>query len=402
MKKPVALILAGGVELAQAALGDASYQESTQITGGQLIDALKSLPFAKQKIQKILDPIVSSNMLHGNQFASVSTSSTQIIDLDQETITHIDPERKTYTVITFAQMRQAMQDGAKKLGEAQNKAQATPPAATDAQASQIQVTYEVSVTDTGVSRAVNGIMAKEQILTMKAHVTNTSPSHDAGPNMITYSYIADIWSAPEPAEMREIAAFYVRYAKKILQGVDAATLLESLKPVVTGSALASIFASNPGMGPAAQEMMKKMAIEMQKIKGTTIVDIARFGRDAMIAPSGTVAATPPPPPSMAGNPLVTQVATNTASDVAASQVAKLGSIGGAFGRSLLGALHKPASSTNDAAIGTPGGASPSTAVLFESTTQKSNFSSDAISVTAFQIPAGFAKVDAAFPGGEPK
>jgi hypothetical protein len=395
MKKQHGMTFGCCVLVAQVSLADASYQESTQITGGQLVDTLKSVPFARQKIQKILDPVVSLNLLHGDQFASVTANSTQIIDLDHETITRIDRDKKTYTVATFAQMRQAMQDGIKKLGEAQNKAQqqTTQPAATEPQASQIQITYEVSVTDTGVSKSVNGIGAKEQLLTMKAHVINTAASPSDGPNSITYSYVADIWTAPEPAEMKEISAFYGRFAKKMMQGVDAAGLMKSFNPAVNGSAMSTLFASNPGMGPAAQEMMKKMATEMQKIKGTTIVDIARFGGEGMNAPSGTVAASPPPPPSLSGSPLAAQVATNTASDVASSQVAKLGAIGGALGRSVLGAFKKPAVPADAGMTGSPGGAQSATAVLFESTTQKSNFSSEAIPATAYEIPAGFAKVD---------
>src|SRR5580698_1955700 len=167
------------------ALADASYQETTQITGGQLVDTLKSVPFAPKQVKKIFDPVNSLKMLHGNQLASVSKSTTEIVDLDQETITRIDSEKKTYTVVTFAQMRQAIQDAPKKLEQAQaqmkqQQASHAPPApsADSGQAPQIQVTYEVSVTDTGASKAVNGVMAKEQLMTLKAHVSdpNAQPS----------------------------------------------------------------------------------------------------------------------------------------------------------------------------------------------------------------------------------
>jgi hypothetical protein len=380
------------------ALADASYQETTQITGGQLVDTLKSVPFAPKQVKKMFDPVNSLKMLHGNQLASVSKSTTEIVDLDQETITRIDSEKKTYTVVTFAQMRQAIQDAPKKLQQAQaqmkqQQAPAAPPA-DSGQAPQIQVTYEVSVTDTGVSKVVNGVMSKEQLMTLKAHVTDPNAQPSAGPNTITYSYIADIWTAPEPPEMKEIDDFFLRYGKKMMQGIDAAALMKSMKPAIGGSSLAPLFASNPGMGPALQEMMKKMATEMQKIKGTTILEVTRFGGDTMPATAGAAAVSPPPPPNAAGSAVANQVATNTATDVASSETSKLGTVGAAFGRSLLGAFHKttspPASANTPASGGAP---APSSAVLYETTTQKSDFSQEAIPAGAFQIPAGFSKVD---------
>jgi hypothetical protein len=389
------------------ALADASYQETTQITGGQLVDTLKSMPFAPKQVQKMFDPVNSLKMLHGNQLASVSKSTTEIVDLDQETITRIDSDKKTYTVVTFAQMRQAIQDAPKKLEQAQaqmkqqqaSHAPPTPPA-DSGQAPQIQVTYEVSVTDTGVSKAVNGVMAKEQLMTLKAHVTDPNAQPSAGPNTITYSYIADIWTAPEPPEMKEIDDFFMRYGKKMMQGVDAAALMKSMKPAIGGSSIAPLFAGNPGMGPAIQEMMKKMATEMQKIKGTTILEVTRFGGDALTVAPGAAAASPPPPPSPAGSSVATQVATNTATDAASSETSKLGTVGAAFGRSLMGAFHKtPSPSAAPASAGAPAsGGTPasSSAVLYEMTTQKSDFSQEAIPASAFQVPASFAKVDSSY------
>jgi hypothetical protein len=41
--------------------------------------------------------------------ANVSRDSIEIIDLDRETVTHIDVLKKTYTVITFQQMKEQME-----------------------------------------------------------------------------------------------------------------------------------------------------------------------------------------------------------------------------------------------------------------------------------------------------
>jgi hypothetical protein len=68
--------VAGGLAMSGFAAADASYQETTQITGGQLVDTIKSIPFAQKKIGAMMQPQSSLLMLHGNQLASVSKSSS--------------------------------------------------------------------------------------------------------------------------------------------------------------------------------------------------------------------------------------------------------------------------------------------------------------------------------------
>ncbi|HEY7333316.1 MAG TPA: hypothetical protein VH639_00435 [Bryobacteraceae bacterium] len=49
----------------------------------------------------------STKIVKGNRMAAIEKSSIAVIDLDKETITQIDLARKTYYVLTFAQMKQA-------------------------------------------------------------------------------------------------------------------------------------------------------------------------------------------------------------------------------------------------------------------------------------------------------
>src|SRR6202453_3565667 len=110
---------------------DASYQETTQVTGGSMVDSLKSVSFLSKSMSNMFAPMTTTTMVHGNQKAVVSKASTEITDLDRETITHIDTLHKTYTVMTFAQMRQAMANMPKQMEQAQaqmKEAQAQQPA----------------------------------------------------------------------------------------------------------------------------------------------------------------------------------------------------------------------------------------------------------------------------------
>jgi hypothetical protein len=105
--------LASGV-----AYADASYQQTSQITGGTFTDTIRPLGFLGKATKDLFAPTSSLTMVHGNQKAVVNKKSTQIIDLDKETITYVDTEKKTYTVMTFAQMRQAAADMMKRMQQA--------------------------------------------------------------------------------------------------------------------------------------------------------------------------------------------------------------------------------------------------------------------------------------------
>src|ERR1700760_490305 len=87
---------------------DASYQETTQITGGSMMAPLKSMSFLSKSMRDALAPITTTTMVHGNQKAVVGKDPIEITDPDKETDARVDTVHKAYTVITFAQMRQAL------------------------------------------------------------------------------------------------------------------------------------------------------------------------------------------------------------------------------------------------------------------------------------------------------
>ena len=53
-------------------LADASYQETSQITGGTMVNTLKSVSFLGGKAMKdMFAPITTTTMVHGNQKAVI-------------------------------------------------------------------------------------------------------------------------------------------------------------------------------------------------------------------------------------------------------------------------------------------------------------------------------------------
>jgi len=372
-KKPFAALLAVGVVpvacgmAARPALADSSYQSQSQITGGVLKDQMSSNPLMSRMTGKMFAPITTSTMVHGNQKAVVRQDATEIWDLDAESYTHIDTAKKTYWVVTFAEMRQGMQNAMNKMS------QATPqPTPTPGQPSSLKTDVQVSVDNPGVTKAVNGVNAQEQIVTLTVTVTDTSQPQSPGRNPVVYVIRNDVWVAvADPPELKAISDFDVRMAKVMMQGVDMPAMMAQARQA--GAQGAQLLASQPGAAAA----LERMGQEMAKLKGTRVMTVTSLGG---IVPAGSAA-----PPSNQNN-----------ADASAPSMlpGKLGAV-----TSIMGGFHKkqqaqPAPAQPATTTATP--AAGSNVVLMETTEQMLNFSEASIPASAFQVPAGYTKVSSPF------
>ena len=397
----VALLL-----IPQLAFADASFQSTTQITGGTLVETMQKMSFLSHSIKDMLAPITTTTIVHGNQKAVISKDSTEITDLDRECIIRIDNLKKTYTIITFAEMRQAFQNMPRQMDKMQaqmKQAQTNQPQ----QPSDIKTSFDVKVNNTGVTKVVNGLEAQEQVITMTMKVTMTNPppppaGQPADPNTPTsmeYIITTDTWVAPDPPEIKDIADFDLRFGQKLMQGVDMKEFAEQMKQMQAAGNAAS--AQLLGGQPGAADAMAQMAKEMAKLKGTRVLEITSMGG---LAPAGTAttasdSTTPPPSGQSVAGDVATNTATQTASGEANTVSGKTGIFTSALSSSVLGGFHHkkpapapapaPATPPPTTADGTP---AMQTVVLMSTTTQKANFSQSSVPLSAFQIPPGFKKL----------
>jgi hypothetical protein len=367
-------------------LADASYQETTQITGGSMVAPLKSMGFLSKSVSNMFAPNTTTTMVHGNQKAVVGKDSTEITDLDRETITHIDNLHKTYSVVTFAQMRQAFENMPKQMEQAQQQAKQEQPQPAQQPKSDLKTSFDVSVKNTGVSKDVNGLTAQEQLVTMQMHVTDpNAPATDAA-NTVTYVVTTDAWIAPDPPEVKEIQDFDKRFGQKLMAGVD----MSAWKSQMAGQnpAMAQLFGGKPG----SQEAMAQMAKEMAKLQGTRVMEVTRMGGSGNGAAGSQDSAQGSTPPA------------NTTSSSPNPSVGGL--LGSALGGSALGGFHRkkpaPTDTNNSTTPAADGSQNTSSAVLMETTTQKSNFSQGSVPSSAFDVPAGYKKVETPMYGTQSK
>ena len=329
-------------------------------------------------------------MVHGNQKAEIGKDSTEIIDLDKGQIIRIDHTKKTYTIVTFEQMRKMIATMPQQMQQMQKAQQPQMPP------SNVQMTFTTDVKNTGVTKVVNGLTAQEQVITVKMIMTvpagSSAPAGQSG--SMTYTVTTDAWIAPDPPEIKEIQDFDLRMGQKMMEGVDAKALMEQMKAAQENAGMAQMFGGHPGSADA----MAQMAKEMAKIKGTRILEVMSMGGDAPAQPAGAAPAATPAQQQQGS--VVGQVATDTATQTASSESSKLGTFGSALSGSVLSAFKKkkatppPAAPAPATASTTTAGGSPATqrVTLMETTDSKTNFSQEPIPASAFQIPAGYKQV----------
>lgn len=348
--KPLSVLLTYTlVSMSTVAHADFTYQETTQITGGSVVSMMKFAGAFSKQARQASDPIVSTVMVKGNRMVRNNKDNTEIIDLDAGTITVVDHLKKQYTTMTFEQMRQQMEAAMAKARAQQAK---QPNAQPSSDAQQVDMGFNVKVHNTGATRDVAGLSAKEAIMTMTLDATDRK-SGQTGSLAITN----DMYLAPDIPGYEEVREFYKRYAAK-------------MGTVMSGAINSQMMAMM--QQPTAGKGMAEMVEEMSKLKGIPVLQIMRMGTtlDGMPLAAASEAPLPtgPAPPSVG--------------DIAKSAVMNSLPFGG-FGRKKK--QEDPPPSAN--------GAPTASAVLVESTTQMTEFSKNSVDSSQFSPPAGYKQVE---------
>lgn len=358
-------ILICGILLQPLAFADVSYQETTQITGGSLVGMVKLAGAFSSQARQASVPTTSQVFLHGDRMVRSNAHDTEIIDLGQQTITTIDRDRHTYSVVTFEQMRQAM-----ARASAQSRKQ---PA--QANSSGTQMSFDAHATTTGATQTIDGRTAKEALVS----VTMLANANDGSNAKGGMAAVSEIWLEKDVPGIEELRRFNLRLAQEIASDTGA----------MPGAAM---LAAQPG----ASEAMDNLRKEAAKMSGVPVLQVTRIGISADGQPLAAPSATPLPSNQGGGattGKVTGEVATDTGTQVANSEMGKLGTFGRALGSSGMGALmrHKPSGSAPAQAPANSSGSAASN-VLLESRTSTSGFSTAPVDAGAFEIPSGYRQV----------
>ena len=387
------LVFALCVALPSSCFADFRYDETTKVTGGSLVSMAKFAGAFSKSAHQMTDPVNSTILVKGNRMAHINPDSTEVIDLDQETITRMDHAKKQYTVVTFQEMKAAMEEAMRKAQAQPQQAPTPQPASTTPPP---DLKFKVTVTNTGATKQVAGLSAAESILKMSAEAKDQQ-SGQTGSLAITN----DMWMVPEIPGYSEVKDFNNRMAIKM--GTVFGGAMPSMSP--------QMLSAQPGMYSGMADMAK----EMSKLKGVPVSQVMRMGTTADGSPLPAASEAPLPAsngPSAGAvaNQAATNAANSAANTAASNAENSVGSHMGSFGgvpSSLgnlggFGGFHKkkpqqqqqqrPADQTAAANGAAANGAPQNAAVLMESTVEMTNFSSASVDPTLFNVPAGYTKV----------
>jgi hypothetical protein len=320
---------------------DFTYRETTTITGGAMLSMMKVVGvFSKQA----REPVQSTVAVKGDRMVHRTQQQATVIDLAAQTVTTIDMQRKTYTVMTFEEYRRMMEQMSQKMQKSQDQGG--------------QMEFKVSAKDTGNTKEIAGYQAKEMVLRMEMQATDQK-SGQQGSMVIS----SDIWLAPSVAGYQEVRAFYTRMGEKL--------------------------AFNPGGGmfassPEASRNMGELYKEIGKLDGIPVLQTISMGVPGQPG-SGDASA------QVGGGGQQPQQQQQ-------QQQAARPSLGGALGGALGGKFglgrkkqQDDQSSTAQPSTQQQGNGNPGS--LMEATTEMSGFSSDPVDDSVFAVPPGFKKVE---------
>lgn len=346
----IVIVIAVLVLGAATVSADFSYTQTTRVTGGTLLNMGRFMPGAGQ----LKEPKTQTIAVKGDRMVTYDADSAIIVDADAETMTQIDFKKKQYAVITFAEMKQAMQALRAQLAQAQAQlAQAQQQTPTTPQVNPLDA-VKVSVNETGQTKVMSGLNTRQYILTMEIGAAPAGAPAGTPSNKTTM----DTWMAPTLPGYEEVTAFGVKMASKMS---DLAT---------------------PGMNPMAMfredvaRSVNTMAAEMSKMSGIPVYQTMTM---TGMQPSG---------------PSASDAAKGAAADAAGQAAA-----GAALGRTRLGGLagglagfgrkkqEEPKPADNQAAQATL-----QPVVLMEQVTELTALSAT-VDASKFAVPTGFRQVE---------
>jgi hypothetical protein len=330
---------------ASALLADFSMEQTSQITGGAVAGMMKVAGVFSRQAR---EPIHTTVAVQGDRMVHLSQDHAQIIDLGKETITRVDFQKKTYSVMTFAQMKQMLDQMSQKMREKQGEG--------------ADVQFKVSVNATGQTKQIGGFDAKETILKMEMEGTDQKSGQTGA-----MTVISDMWLAPRVAGYQEVVDFQKRMAQKL-----------------NWTPGGNMFMARPDMAKAMAELYKQSG----SLEGIPVYQVVKMGVSGNAASGANAGAAPPPsnpPQQQAEKPSV-------GSAVGSALGGRFGRFGG-FGKKKKAEPQEQTASSEQPQSAPAQPQGDVSGALLEMTMETTNFSSAPVDSAKFEVPAGYKQIE---------
>jgi len=323
-----------------ALFADFSYEQRSQMTGGAMASMMKMAGAFNKKLR---EPMSTWTHVKGNKIAHVTGTSTMIYDIDAETMTQIDHEKRTYSVVTFTQMREAFAS----MGSEMKR-----------EAPQVDTQIQVDVKETGRKKQLAGTTANEVLMSF---IYSAKDRKGQSAEMETQ---ASSWMATNVAGWKEYSEASKRLGLKMANAMGAGN-----SPFGAGGGM--------GMQPGMGESWSVLAAKMSKMDGVPLMQIVRMGPKGQLPPSTTMG---DPKPAASAQ----EADSPKASDVLAGALG--GRLGG-FGRKRKDADKEQMPQKQGEPANAEGG------MLMEMTTETLAMSSATVDAAKVSVPSGYQQVE---------
>jgi hypothetical protein len=338
MNRAIAYILVSVLlfSLTTPCFADFQYTETTKITGGAAVGAMKFVGVFSKDARQMTQGTTATISFKGNKMRREdSLGQVEIIDLDGRRITQIDTKRKTYSTMTFDEMRAHMEEARKKAAEQQAKRNKEQP-------SQVKIVPKVTITPGTGSKKLLDYTAKETKMRVDMEMTSDDPKakgQSANMWVDSDSYIAPVKGYDE------VKHFYQKMAKE----------MDWVPGAMVGG--------NAQIAPAMVEY-RKSATALNGMPLLSLVSVGMAGQ-----PGAQPQTSRDDQKQSSGNPLSN-------------------GIGGLFGKK----KKKDDAAQQDDKSGSSAPSSPAGS-LMDTTTEVTSVSTTAVDASLFETPAGYKLVE---------
>ncbi|HEV2991859.1 MAG TPA: hypothetical protein VG759_25710 [Candidatus Angelobacter sp.] len=327
------------LSLSTSCFADFQYTETSKITGGAASGAIKFVGVFSKDARQATQGSTSTISFKGNKMRREDgLGQIEIIDLDARKITQIDTKKKTYSEMTFDEMRARMEEARKKAVEQQAKH--------NKEQGNVKIVPKIAVTPGSSTRKILDYTAKEMKVRVDMEMTSDDPK--AKGQTATMWVNSDTWIASVKG-YDEVKRFYQRMAKE-LDWVPGA-----------------VFGANPQIAPAMVEYRKSAAT----LNGMPLFSLVSVGMAGQPGQAGAPQASNDDQKQSSGNPLTK-------------------GIGGLFGKKKNkddAAQDDKSGSSKSAPSGTPGS-------LMDTTVEVTSISNNSVDASLFTVPEGYKHIEA--------
>jgi hypothetical protein len=203
--------------------------------------------------------IVNTVAVRGDRRMTSTGDTAEIVDLAEEKVYQLNLKRKTYTVVTFDELRRQMREAEEKARRAARDAREEEPTARpeDGDPADPQVEIDFDLKETGQRRNIAGYDSREVVMTVAVREKGKTLEQSGGLVLLSNMWLAEVEALKRDAE------FDLRYAKKLY---GESVSVEAMQQ------MAAAMAMYPGM----KDAMERMSQESVNMSGTPLLTTMSF------------------------------------------------------------------------------------------------------------------------------